>query len=240
LSEIPPAIAKLSNLTQLNLSQNRLRSLPAELVQLFDLNLKDLVLYPNAFLEPESPFDYESDENNRYESTEERLVSHPLGRTPLQISDSIGQVLSTFRFPAYGTSNKAAVVDGDKGENADDARVQAKPSRVPSLVEMALRTCYSTNQLSELPHYIPEGLSHLRHLLERAVRQKGMGGIACTNCKKSVIMPPIEWVEWREIRTVEKVSSGKIVRSLSLADDERAVPFLHRGCSWKCGPVGKS
>ncbi|KAG5978467.1 hypothetical protein E4U55_006178 [Claviceps digitariae] len=244
LSEIPPAIAKLSNLKQLNVSQNRLRSLPAELVQLFDFGLKDVVLHPNPFLEPESSlsFDREPDEDNRLKSTTEGLVSRFLGRSPLQMSDSMGRVLSAFKIPSYSESNKVAVadVDNDGDGNVDFAHAAAVPSRVPSLVELAVRSCYSTNELPQLSHYIPEGLSHIRDLLKRAVRQKETGGISCTECHTLVVVPAIEWVEWRDIHTVDNTSSGRIVRPLSLADDERAIPFLHRGCSWPCGPSGKS
>ncbi|KAG6001915.1 hypothetical protein E4U43_001213 [Claviceps pusilla] len=261
LSEIPPAIAKLSNLKQLNVSQNRLRSLPAELMRLFDLGLRDLVLHPNPFFEPESSLSFERalDENDdRLKSTVERLVSRFLGRSPLQVSDSMGQVLSAFKFPSYSESNKVAVADGGGGGGGDDddddddddnnnnnnsvdvGHVVPMPSRVPSLVELAVRSCYSTNELPQLSHYIPDGLSHIRGLLERAVRQKEMGGISCTKCQKLVVVPAMEWVEWRDIHTVDKTSSGRIVRALSVADDERAIPFLHRGCSWQCGPAGKS
>ncbi|KAG5943888.1 hypothetical protein E4U53_006992 [Claviceps sorghi] len=242
LSDIPPAIAKLSNLKQLNVSQNRLRSLPAELVQLFDLGLRDLVLHPNPFLEPEPslPFGRESAEDNHLKPTVERLVSYYMGRSPLQISDSMGRVLSAFKIPPYSESNKVAVANGDKGnDDVDVGHGSDMPGRVPSLVELALRSCYSTSELSQLSHYIPDGLSHLRGLLERAVRQKETGGLSCTKCQKLVVVPTVEWVEWRDIQTVDKTSSGRIVRPLSLADDERAIPFLHRGCSWQCGPAGK-
>ncbi|KAG6027974.1 hypothetical protein E4U41_000805 [Claviceps citrina] len=245
LSEIPPALAKLGNLKQLNVSQNRLRSLPAELARLFDLSLRDVVLHPNPFLQPESALDCDTFANNHDEPTERRLVSRPLGRTPLQMSDSMGRLLSAFKIPTYSESSKVAVAEGGNGNgNGDDAdaahKLAAKPSRVPSLVELALRSCYSTNQPSQLSHYIPEGLSHLRDLLERAAQQKEAGGIWCTKCRKLAVVPPIEWIEWREISTVDETTSGRIVRPLSLADDERAVPFLHRGCSWQCGPAGKS
>jgi hypothetical protein len=226
LTEIPPAVAKLSNLRQLNLSQNRLRSLPAELLDLFSKRLGDLVLHPNPFFEPETAL--ESDET--LDELEQPLLTRHLGRSPMQMTDSIGRVQSDFRFPSYQESSKLAVVFNNEMECA------TRSSRVPSLVEMALRSCYSTSQLSELQHYMPDGLPHLGELLERATIQKEMGGITCSHCRKQVIVPVLEWVEWREIHTRETNGSTVSVRPLSLADDERAIPFLHRACSWKCGP----
>ncbi|KAG5937084.1 hypothetical protein E4U59_004618 [Claviceps monticola] len=248
LSEIPPAIGKLSNLKRLNVSQNRLRTLPAELVQLFDLSLRNLWVHPNPFLKPDSPLSLDlSDEDNwqRHTSTEERLTSRFLGRSPLQVSDTMGRPVSVFKIPIFSESNQVAVAGGDEPDgvldnvdvDVDEVQVAPKPSRVPSLVELALRSCYSTNELSQLSHYIPEGLSHLRDLLARAMQQKETGGLYCSTCQKLVVMPAIEWVEWRDICTVDRSSSGgRNVQSLSHAEDERPVPFLHRACSWQCGP----
>ncbi|KAG8406740.1 hypothetical protein J3459_013990 [Metarhizium acridum] len=235
LTEIPPAIAKLRNLKQLNVSQNRLRSLPAELLDLFGKNLGDLVLHPNPFFEPERQLHAEGDESS--EQSAQPLLTRHLGRSPLQISDSMGQVLSEFKIPSYEESNKLAVASGIHLDTDTTGQSQSiKAGCVPSLVEIALRSCYSTSQLSELQYFIPEGLPHLRELLERATKQKDMGGVACSHCRKLIIVPSLEWVEWREIRTREVNGNAVSERPLSLAEGEQAVPFLHRACSWKCGP----
>lgn len=234
LTEISPAIARLSNLKQLNLSQNRLRSLPAELLDLFSKNLGDLVLHPNPFFEPDRQLDTGEEE---LEGTDQRLLTRHLGRSPLQMTDSMGQILSEFKFPSYDETNKLAVFEGD-AEN-DGERQLERPSRVPSLVEIALRSCYSASQLSELQYYMPDGLPQLRELLERATKQKEMGGITCSHCRKMIVVPAMEWVEWREISTVEVQAGAVSIRPLSMVDDEKAVPFLHRACSWKCRPVAK-
>ncbi|KAJ4138959.1 hypothetical protein NW765_002855 [Fusarium oxysporum] len=119
-------------------------------------------------------------------------------------------------------------------------------SRVPSLLETALRACYSSTQLSEMPYYIPEGLNHLRKLLERAQRQKEAGGLTCSRCRKLMVIPTTKWVEWREVRTCNRASHDNpaLVRMtpLSMAEGERTIPFVNRGCSWRCrqGDVDKS
>ncbi|OAA36653.1 Leucine Rich Repeat domain protein [Metarhizium rileyi] len=229
LTEIPPAIAKLSNLKQLNLSQNRLRTLPAELLDLFDEKLGDLVLHPNPFFQPERQLAI-IDEDESSAPLEQALLTRYLGRSPLQMADSMRKILSEFMLPSHQGSNILAV------SSETELHTGHRASGVPSLVEVALRSCYSTSQLSELQHYIPAGLCHLRALLERATELKDMGGIVCTRCRKTIIVPSLEWVEWRDIRTRE-VNGGAIsVRLLSLAEDEQAIPFLYRACSWKCGP----
>ncbi|KAK2591930.1 hypothetical protein QQS21_010372 [Conoideocrella luteorostrata] len=240
LTEIPPAIAKLSNLRELNVSQNRLRSLPAELLELFQKDLRNLTLHPNPFFETATPIEFPSIDDALSEHIVGRLVARCVGRSPLQISDSAGRVLSTFKFPTYDQSNKVSVTPLPSKEADDSESIgpePLRPSRVPSLVEVALRSCYSTTELPELPHYIPDGLSHLRELLERAVQQKDTGGISCTHCHRLIIIPALEWVEWHAINTCESARGTVYLRPLSSLDNERVVPFLRRGCSWNCGPL---
>ncbi|GAO14035.1 uncharacterized protein UV8b_01877 [Ustilaginoidea virens] len=246
LTEIPPGIARLPNLKQINVSQNRLRCLPAELVDLFDQKLAELVLHPNPFYEPETKFHFGF--GIRYASateattpTHDRLQALYLGRSPLQVSNSLGHVLSAFKFPSFDEpAAKVAVICDTEGEAEPGAEPPRfpRPSNVPSLLEMAARSCYSTAELGALPSHIPDGLSHLRALLGKAARQKYSGGSACSRCRKTVVAPPLEWLEWREISACGHLRNGTVaVVPLSLADNERVVPFARRGCSWKCGPV---
>jgi hypothetical protein len=55
--ELPPGIGNLHNLRELNISQNRLRYLPFEILDLFSShsNLENLQLHPNPFFEPQFP-----------------------------------------------------------------------------------------------------------------------------------------------------------------------------------------
>lgn len=52
LTEIAPAIGGMSELKELNLSCNRLRYLPFELLPLLQCNLKRLASHPNQFVSP--------------------------------------------------------------------------------------------------------------------------------------------------------------------------------------------
>ncbi|KAM0301667.1 hypothetical protein HYE67_004576 [Fusarium culmorum] len=257
LTELPPGIGKLQHLKELNVSQNRLRHLPVELLDLFVSNSKldTLVVHPNPFWQPKRALEQteEKPDNVLFSHTESEpssvphLVSRVLGRSPSQLSDTTGRVVSDFRFP---TDHRKLVLPVDEGEPefspsasvssmTESQRLQGA-SRVPSLLETALRACYSTTQLPEMAFYIPEGLNHLRRLLERAHRQKKAGGLTCARCRKMMVIPTVEWVEWREVRTCKKVShdnsSALRVTPLSMAEGERTIPFIHRGCSWRCGP----
>ncbi|KAM0476275.1 hypothetical protein ACHAP7_006970 [Fusarium lateritium] len=257
LTELPPAIAKLRHLKELNVSQNRLRHLPVELLDLFasDSKLDTLVVHPNPFWQPDQNLEQTEDQpdNMLFSYTESEplstphLVSRALGRTPLQLSDTTGRIFSSFKFP---TDHRKLILPVDDGEpefspsssvsSMTESQRLEGASHVPSLLETALRACYSSTQLSEMPYYFPEGLNHLRKLLERAQRQKEAGGLTCSRCRKLMVIPTAEWVEWREVRTCKEIKqeNSSVVRMtpLSMAEGEKTVPFIHRGCSWRCGP----
>ncbi|KAH7238656.1 hypothetical protein BKA59DRAFT_482796 [Fusarium tricinctum] len=257
LTELPPAIAKLRHLKELNVSQNRLRHLPVELLDLFasDSKLDTLVVHPNPFWQPDQKLEQTEDQSDNMlfsytesePSSTPHLVSRALGRTPLQLSDTTGRIFSSFKFP---TDHRKLILPVDDGEpefspsssvsSMTESQRLEGASHVPSLLETALRACYSSTQLSEMPYYIPEGLNHLRKLLERAQRQKEAGGLTCSRCRKLMVIPTAEWVEWREVRTCKEIKqeNSSVVRMtpLSMAEGEKTVPFIHRGCSWRCGP----
>lgn len=244
LADLPPAICQLTNLTELNLAQNRLRCLPAEFLDLCrpDAKLKKLVLFPNPFFRPAQALEHDAP----VEATAVRLLSdwqphflsRHLGRSQLQISTSQGQILSKFTF-FHGESSGALNVWTPLDEEGS-----VKPSKVPSLMEAALRSCGQLMRPSELSNYVPEGLEHLRKLIDRTSSQKLDGGLMCSGCRKALVRPPLEWVEWRQLYVTVKIAASdqtsikdKLnIKPLSMAKDEMAVPFKHRGCSWTCRP----
>ncbi|UNI13656.1 hypothetical protein JDV02_000379 [Purpureocillium takamizusanense] len=258
LTELPPAICKLRNLRELNVSQNRLRHLPAELVDLLgpDSKLRTLVLHPNSFYEPEEPFSRSSDTTQALEHHSQReghsmphFASTHRGRSPLQVCDSRGEVLSGFRLP-FDENVRMIAVDAGTHDDlpassqgaAAARRDSSRPSVVPTLVEAALLSCSRSSQLADLEFYIPDGLPWLRQLLRRATLQREAGGLGCSRCRRPLVVPRLEWLEWRDLGTYEPAAEGAgqgqrlTVRPLSMAEHERAVPFIHRGCSWECGP----
>ncbi|KAL7948525.1 hypothetical protein V8C42DRAFT_253726 [Trichoderma barbatum] len=273
LTELPSAISKLSNLKQLNISQNYLKHLPAEFLDLFKVGgkLRELSLFVNPFLQPEqhraqSAAD-DGDQNllrpapyvtRRFKWVFDhdiipRYLTRWLGRSPLQISDSNGQILSEFRLPSSEDSEThvPVAVSSDRfglsvsvspRSSLNLRKGAARPSVVPSLVEIALQSCYGSSQLRDLEAYIPEGLSHLRKLVQRASVQKDNGGVTCSTCQKTLVVPRIEWIEWREIcrgsvfpRSTHN-TTDLITRPFTKDETEMAVPFLYRACSWRCGP----
>lgn len=182
---------------------------------------------------------------------------HWLGQSPLQVSNSNGRILSEFRLPSMDEAPElleaqvpvAVYIDEESGApvyvspqaSAGLRKGEATPSSVPSLTEVALRSCYRSSYLRDLDLLIPEGLSHLRKLLRRTSLQKDMGGVTCSTCRKTIVVPLLEWVEWRELlkcsftlRDAEEPPRARI-----FTDEELVVPLVYRACSWRCGPKDK-
>ncbi|KXH60441.1 leucine Rich Repeat family protein [Colletotrichum salicis] len=272
LRELPPAIGKMRSLRTLNLAQNLLRYLPAELLDLMAAPsaLEELLLQGNHFFQAaERPAladleGLESDASGSSELAEawkpgfDGVAGRFFVRSPVHYLDSSGFSHSDFRLDPEGV-----IVQTERLEDARDSTSLISPpssapyhsksagrsvsspkgSRVPSLMELALRSAYKSSDLGDLPDYIPDSLPHLQALLERAADQREVGGLTCSACKKPFVAPTTQWLEWWQICLVESRQSqdGHVVKARPWTDldeeNEGAIPFLRRGCSWKCGPA---
>ncbi|KAK1572904.1 leucine rich repeat family protein [Colletotrichum navitas] len=272
LRELPPAIGKMQRLRTLNLAQNLLRYLPAELLDLMAAPsaLEELLLQGNHFFQAtERPrlAGLENLESNGSEGLElvgawklgtDGVAARFFARSPVHYLDSLGLSHSDFRLDPEAVIVQTERQDGSQGSTSSGPPTSSAPyhsksagrcvasvkgSRVPSLVELALRSAYKSSDLGELPNYIPDSLSHLQALLERAADQREAGGLTCAMCKKPFVAPTTQWFEWWQVCFVEsrqtEESYAVKARPWTDLDEENdgAVPFLRRGCSWKCGPA---
>ncbi|KAJ3497534.1 hypothetical protein NLG97_g1829 [Lecanicillium saksenae] len=255
LTELPASISKLTNLRELNVAQNKLRTLPPQLLDLIGPTgrLKKLMLFPNPFAQPDRAIGDTSEDGNmdvhdyvvsmRIGVMRPAVLGRFLGQTPLQLTTSKGRRTSRFalsfeagklpvEFARQGLddSEDKLVLEGERDASA------AKQSRVPSLMEAALRSCYRIPKPESLAQYIPDELHQLRALVTQAGNQKHSGGLACSTCRKHMVMPAVEWAGGSRELDPGHIAARLI--PLSRAQDEIALPFLHRACSWRCGPRG--
>ncbi|XXH02331.1 hypothetical protein Hte_008704 [Hypoxylon texense] len=182
---------------------------------------------------------------------------HALARSPVQYSDSRGAVVSKFQLPRLNSSDPDAGAPSDLIVETEDLcsspplprstrnlhATALNQSRVLSLFELALQACSRSGQLRELPSYLPPNApSYFKELLDSfAARSEGhdnSGDLPCSICGRKVMVPVTHWIEWWEIGYKDKDRTGANleVRPVGSGDNERAVPFLRRGCSWKCLP----
>lgn len=98
-------------------------------------------------------------------------------------------------------------------------------TRVPSLFELALRSCTLAPSLPQLSNLLPTEAPEpvLRGLLH-AENAKNEGGRLCSVCGNEYVLPRAEWVEFWHYAPDTLVCST----------DEMYLPYLRRACSWGC------
>ncbi|RDA95284.1 hypothetical protein CP533_3454 [Ophiocordyceps camponoti-saundersi (nom. inval.)] len=223
LSEISPAIANLTNLKELNLAQNQLRSLPSELLRLLrpGSKLQRFFWGPNPLYDPDCQLQPINSAVSGDTSSSGHFIVRYFGRSPLQLSNSMGRVTSRFQLPVHDVMARVPTHRPSGGKSCGEAG-----SNVASLVELCLRSGYSSSELPELHEKMPRQMEDLCRLLQRAARQKAAGGLSCSKCRRLVIVPTVEWIEWHE---VNHWNDPPTIGTPPVA-------FQYRACSWGCRP----
>ncbi|KAI1211896.1 uncharacterized protein F4807DRAFT_380459 [Annulohypoxylon truncatum] len=178
-----------------------------------------------------------------------------LARSPVQYSDSRGVVISKFRLleprPDVPLEQGSSSVRSIQTEDLCSAPAMPLParqdlpsttsrSRVPSLFELALQSCIKSGQLRDLPSFFPPNspqsiIDALNRVAEQSDANANSGNLTCSVCKRRVAVPMTEWIEWC---LVGDINTDAVMRAEKACDGQTqlAVPFLRRGCSWKCLP----
>ncbi|KAI9903548.1 hypothetical protein N3K66_000077 [Trichothecium roseum] len=240
LTEIPPAIAKLQNLRSLNISQNQLQHLPSAALHLVRAysRLENLVLHPNPFIRPLviacSNFpNIERPNHNVPPHLIPKWMTKHIARSPVQASSSTGHILSKFRLGQH----KRVLPIFPYVKDHSPAEGGCALNKVPSLIEATLRAAYRSERLSELREHMPEDVGYLAGLLDQTEKQKFAGGQYCSSCGTHIIVPVLEWLEWRALQYLSNgPRDARAYKPLSELENENPVPFLHKACSWACGP----
>lgn len=283
LTEIPPIILKMINLQELNVSQNSLKCLPMELLELMyspTSRLETLHIFPNPFRQPELTqpgSDTEGIARHLSDGAEDTIFGNRwlhegnffkaklCARTPVQVSSTRGDVFSAFR-----TDSGTYLATEDLGSDptfqtlARPQRTASQPTKVQSLTELVLQSCLRSTEIT--PEYWrdyytsdpanAQGFGHIIEALEDMQQQREAGGLQCTVCRRDVVRPTAQWIEWwelwRKIRNDHARPSSffrpqrdtvqdsppplrrSVVEPITTNPAERLVPFLRRACSWKC------
>ncbi|CAK7228261.1 hypothetical protein SBRCBS47491_006847 [Sporothrix bragantina] len=263
LTELPPAIGQLRNLKSLNVSLNKLRSLPAELLPLIRTfgkggKLTELLVHPNPYFTPELKAEEAHPETIRHVGDAPTRV----GRSPVHYMDSWGKTWSQFTLdPAVlGACNLIPTEDLTVTPCAPDTATTASlslslPSRVPTLVSLALEACYRTPQLPQLPDLLPpEAPPRLGRQLGKALLLRDSGGNTCSVCSqrqtppRPMVTPMTAWLEWWEFgkpdvnvtySSSDPTAGEDAAQRAPLSREKNEIevlPFMWRGCSWGCLP----
>lgn len=264
ISDLPANIKNLSNLKELNLSQNDLKYLPFEILTLLSENghLESLSLHPNLFYQPQLSLNNAKSRKfknnftsyisscptsichtpkaNVGEILNNRWIARFQVRTEVRFFDINGKMLKGPIFPAPTSHLGPHLLPIAN----DDYYPEPPPSRgdglcrVPSLLETALAACAKTPQLPYLATHLPEDTpDYLFEILKLAISKKETGESTCTVCNRKFFIARTEWVEWWEISKAGNFKPNEPLIETDNRDNiERMVPLIRRGCSWLCVP----
>ncbi|CZR58639.1 uncharacterized protein PAC_08531 [Phialocephala subalpina] len=250
--ELPPGIGKLSNLKELNISQNSLRSLPFEILDLFSdtSRLNSLNLHPNPFYQPQFPPDHEADkqeEELQYKiglgnrgrarhrrgavcsvSLEQRRRSwHSQWNVTYQARTEVRylDINGTLSKGPNFCNDSSPIPVADANDTPQPPTSRGDLSRAPSLFEVALNACSRHKDLPHLTSWLPDDSPEFFFdLLRDVMVKKDSGGSKCTICQRNFIQPRTEWIEWWEIaKVIERNAMASAASPLRQMENERDV-----------------
>ncbi|PYI30295.1 hypothetical protein BP00DRAFT_346448 [Aspergillus indologenus CBS 114.80] len=252
LTAIPPAIRRLTMLQEVNLSVNRLRTLPWELLWLIRKgDLKHLTVRPNPLLQIDDG-DQDPDEAAVvaewhvprelracvYDgpAPEEAWAPVHVATGPVRRYNAEG-VLLPAELQQHQQQPTAMELDATVTADATPQDVDVMPppaaSRVPSLRECALLSLARSPAFDLLHDAELAGYPALMLRLLRDAREvRAAGGRSCSVCHRGFVLARTEWIEWWDCSTYENGLKGPRPSGESL----RPLPFRRLGCSWGCVP----
>ncbi|KAI1425187.1 hypothetical protein F5Y12DRAFT_714515 [Xylaria sp. FL1777] len=202
------------------------------------------------------------DNHSERENTTTSVVSSAwqmvtLARSPVQYSDSRGSILSRFHLPCEESNDRAQLGGFEEKQHiqTEDATLLSAPqlqgrvsdlpsktSQVLSLFELASKSTSRAAQIWDMASFLPpEAPSSVLRTINRIAMQSTSNGnsgtLPCSICGRQIITPVAQWIEWWDISKVEwNTQETLVLEPLSMNVDEKAIPFLKRGCSWNCIP----
>lgn len=184
--EVSPALSRLRRLEELNLSNNNLRWLPFEILDLLGYRVDKFSAAMNPYIQPQNL-------NGVEDSFENNLTDgcYALCRTPVAYLSIDGSSVLGW------TPAPSSTLDFQPQKSKMPEPLLTERTNVPSLLELALRSAYASMNLSQLPYFLPTSCpSNIDKMLKRAWYTKSYGGQKCTVCNKEYLIPRTEWVEW--------------------------------------------
>jgi hypothetical protein len=215
LTEIPPAIGRLRNLESLNVANNQLRYLPFEVLELVRFGkLSYLLAEPNPWLGARH--------SEMCSTTDDIPVQRIL---PLQ-NGTIHHVQKVaYGIPDYFGNDGAPIA---QAANRIMPRELGRGSSSRSLTQTALLGFCNQQDGAGLPEWLLDDLPpNVRKLLESARVIQESGGRDCTLCRRQMVIPRKQWIEWWSM-------SAYHAHSTPTSSSDKVYPFLRQQCALAC------
>lgn len=239
LKEVPEAIRKLAHLEELNIAGNDLQTVPWEILELVKTGkLRRLTVHPNPFI----GFNHANVAGRVFEDSGKdhplmklwnpaRHLTPPEPSQPVHIADG---PVTFFNIDGGPTRLPSKLRDSSLLTDCTSlAAPDRDASRAPSLLEISLQGCSRSPQLQQVKTILnEEGAENGSRLLKLAEEINDAGGRRCSVCSRDYILARTEWVEWWDCVPHENGLTRPRDRKKKL----KPMPFLRRGCSWKCVP----
>ncbi|KAI1456817.1 hypothetical protein F4805DRAFT_212879 [Annulohypoxylon moriforme] len=184
-----------------------------------------------------------------------RWAAAILARSPVQYSNSQGVVISKFRLQGprldvpleEGSSSIRSIQTEDlrsppamPHSARNEFTSTTSRSRVPSLFELALQACIKSGQLRDLPSLFPPNspqsiIDVLGQVAEQSEANANPGNLPCSVCGRRVAVPMTQWIEWCLVGDLITDAVMRVEKPC-IGQAQLVVPFLRRGCSWRCLP----
>jgi hypothetical protein len=162
-----------------------------------------------------------------------------MSSTPVVFLNIDGSPVDTLAAPPASTiphTDNSLLYTIPLGENPRPAP-QHRGSFVPSLFELAISVAKKVPNLPELRTLLPEDTPQpiFRALdLANTVKEEE-GERICSVCSRRYVVARTEWIEFFHRIPVNPMNPAMLT---DIGIDELFLPFLRRGCSWRCVPSG--
>lgn len=155
--------------------------------------------------------------------TQSRLETEEIGQKPVL----------PVPLPASANQNSSTVTT-TKVLSLFELCLQTIPLKYPANTDWAEHVRYLGIR-KNLPNYEAEE-DHLVKILQDVDVQYEAGFKTCTVCRRQVVKPAAQWIEWWDIFTshTSRTGTSRTMSPLSANPEERLVPFLRQTCTWAC------
>ncbi|KAI9758184.1 MAG: hypothetical protein M4579_003158 [Chaenotheca gracillima] len=226
LTELPAGLQRLTKLAELNVGGNQLQWLPGEILHLLGKEkcLRRFSVHPNPFVERER-------EPGHIGTRPPRSATIPM-EGPIEAATTSLSSSDITRLTFVGASPVQYFdIDGSPIQ-VSATQYDTASRRVPTLLELSLRSCASSPHFSYLAEDLlasEDAPPTLQRLCRDAQRTVASGGQNCSVCGRNFLIARTEWIEWWNLASL-RLSYNSATHSKDM--DE--VPLRRRGCSWEC------